>query len=106
MVNKNAIILAAGKGTRMKSKLYKVLHEVCGRPMVDHVLTEVEKTAPATVVTIVGHGAEKVKDYLGDRSQYALQAEQLGTGHAVLQAEDLLKDQDGITIVSVVIHHY
>ncbi|MDG2984464.1 bifunctional UDP-N-acetylglucosamine diphosphorylase/glucosamine-1-phosphate N-acetyltransferase GlmU [Latilactobacillus curvatus] len=99
MVNKNAIILAAGKGTRMKSKLYKVLHEVCGRPMVDHVLTQVERTHPTNVVTIVGHGAEKVKDYLGDRSQYALQAEQLGTGHAVLQAEALLKDEDGITIV-------
>lgn len=99
MVNKNAIILAAGKGTRMKSKLYKVLHEVCGRPMVDHVLTQVEKTQPNQIVTIVGHGAEKVKDYLGDRSQYALQAEQLGTGHAVLQAEPLLKDEEGLTIV-------
>lgn len=98
-MKKNAIILAAGKGTRMQSKLYKVLHEVCGKPMVDHVLTQVEKTNPDNIVTIVGHGAQKVHDYLGQRSQYALQAEQLGTGHAVLQAETLLKEQDGLTLV-------
>ena len=72
-----AIILAAGKGTRMKSKLYKVLHPVCGKPMVEHIMNRVVETEPDAIVTIVGHGAEMVKQQLGDRSEYALQAEQL-----------------------------
>lgn len=99
MSDRFVIILAAGKGTRMKSKLYKVLHKVCGKSMVDHVLTQVEKMGPKKVVTIVGHGSEKVKDLLQDRTDYALQAEQKGTAHAVLQAEDLLKDEDGTTLI-------
>ncbi|MDR0921025.1 MAG: bifunctional UDP-N-acetylglucosamine diphosphorylase/glucosamine-1-phosphate N-acetyltransferase GlmU [Lactobacillales bacterium] len=99
MENRYAIILAAGKGTRMKSKLYKVLHEVAGKPMVEHVLTQVEKTHPDEIVTIVGHGAEAVEAQLGDRSKYALQAEQLGTGHAVLQAKDFLAGKSGTTLV-------
>lgn len=99
MSTRNTIILAAGKGTRMKSKLYKVLHQVCGRAMVDHVLTQVEKTDMDQVVTVVGYGAEKVEETLGDRTKYVLQKEQLGTGHAVLQTEPLLKDQEGTTLV-------
>lgn len=94
-----AIILAAGKGTRMKSKLYKVLHPVCGKPMVEHIMNRVAETAPEEIVTIVGHGAEMVKEQLGDRTQYALQAEQLGTGHAVVQAETFLKGKKGTTLV-------
>ncbi len=94
-----AIILAAGKGTRMKSKLYKVLHPVCGKPMVEHIINRVEETNPAEIVTIVGHGADKVKAQLGDRSQYALQAEQLGTGHAVIQAAEFLQGKKGTTLV-------
>ena len=94
-----AIILAAGKGTRMKSKLYKVLHPVCGKPMVEHIINRVEETNPSEIVTIVGHGADKVKAQLGDRSQYALQAEQLGTGHAVIQAAEFLKGKKGTTLV-------
>lgn len=100
MIAKYAVILAAGQGTRMKSKLYKVLHPVCGKTMVDHVLTQIEKNDMDEIVTIVGHGAEEVKEVLGDRTKYALQAEQLGTGHAVLQAEDLLADKDGMTIIA------
>lgn len=99
-MKKFAVILAAGKGTRMKSKLYKVLHPVCGKPMVDHVLTQIEKNDMDEVVTIVGHGAQKVEETLGNRTKYALQAEQLGTGHAVLQAEDILGDQDGMTLIA------
>ncbi|MHC9533460.1 bifunctional UDP-N-acetylglucosamine diphosphorylase/glucosamine-1-phosphate N-acetyltransferase GlmU [Dellaglioa sp. L3N] len=99
-VAKYAIILAAGKGTRMKSKLYKVLHPIAGRPMVDHVLSEIEANNMDEVVTIVGHGAEQVEETLGDHSEYALQAEQLGTGHAVLQAEKILKDKEGMTIIA------
>lgn len=99
MANIFGIILAAGKGTRMKSSLYKVMHPVCGKPMVEHVVEQVEKAGASTIVTIVGHGADMVQAQLGERVLYALQAEQLGTGHAVLQAEELLKDKDGITLV-------
>ncbi|WP_367371307.1 bifunctional UDP-N-acetylglucosamine diphosphorylase/glucosamine-1-phosphate N-acetyltransferase GlmU [Pediococcus parvulus] len=99
MSGKYTVILAAGQGTRMKSKLYKVLHRVCGKSMVDHVLTQVEKTNMDQVVTVVGHGAERVEDELGKRTEYAYQEQQLGTGHAVLQAESILGDKDGMTMV-------
>lgn len=94
-----AIILAAGKGTRMKSKLYKVLHPVSGKPMVEHIINRVSETNPDEIITIVGHGAEQVKAQLGERSKYALQAEQLGTGHAVLQAASFLEGKKGTTLV-------
>lgn len=94
-----AIILAAGKGTRMKSKLYKVLHPVCGKPMVEHIMNRVTELSPTEIVTIVGHGADLVKAQLGERSAYALQAEQLGTGHAVLQAAPFLQGKKGTTLV-------
>lgn len=93
------IILAAGQGTRMKSKLYKVLHPVCGKAMVDHVLTQVEQIDPAKIVTIVGHGAQTVEEVLGQRSEYVLQEAQLGTGHAVLQAESALGQKEGMTLI-------
>ncbi|MCY7809812.1 bifunctional UDP-N-acetylglucosamine diphosphorylase/glucosamine-1-phosphate N-acetyltransferase GlmU [Bacillus spizizenii] len=94
-----AVVLAAGQGTRMKSKLYKVLHPVCGKPMVEHVVVEALKLSLSKLVTIVGHGAEEVKKQLGDKSEYALQAEQLGTAHAVKQAQPFLADEKGVTIV-------
>lgn len=94
-----AIILAAGKGKRMKSKLYKVLHPVCGKPMVGHVLDAVQQVQCERSVVIVGHGAEAVQAYLGDRAEYALQSEQLGTGHAIQQAESLLGTEQGTTII-------
>lgn len=100
MTEKYAIILAAGQGTRMKSKLYKVLHPVCGKAMVDHVLTQLERVGIDQIVTVVGHGADQVKQLLSDRTTYALQAEQLGTGHAVMQAENVLGQKDGITLVT------
>ncbi|WGN88747.1 bifunctional UDP-N-acetylglucosamine diphosphorylase/glucosamine-1-phosphate N-acetyltransferase GlmU [Ligilactobacillus faecis] len=100
MTAKYAIILAAGQGTRMKSKLYKVLHPVCGKAMVDHVLTQLEQDNLDEIVTIIGHGADKVQETLGTRTKYALQAEQLGTGHAVLQAEDILGDKEGMTLIT------
>ncbi|AFQ55988.1 MULTISPECIES: bifunctional UDP-N-acetylglucosamine diphosphorylase/glucosamine-1-phosphate N-acetyltransferase GlmU [Bacillus] len=94
-----AVVLAAGQGTRMKSKLYKVLHPVCGKPMVEHVVDEALKLSLSKLVTIVGHGAEEVKKQLGDKSEYALQAKQLGTAHAVKQAQPFLADEKGVTIV-------
>jgi len=99
MTNTYAIVLAAGQGTRMKSDLYKVLHPICGKPMVAHVIDNIVGLGTTRIVTIVGHGAEKVEELLGDKSEYALQKEQLGTAHAVLQAEKLLGDLDGTTIV-------
>ena len=99
MHNRYAVILAAGQGTRMKSKLYKVLHPVCGKPMVQHVVDQVKKLNIQEMVTVIGHGAEKVKGQLGEESHYALQAEQLGTAHAVMQAQESLEGKEGITIV-------
>ncbi|MDQ0063720.1 bifunctional UDP-N-acetylglucosamine diphosphorylase/glucosamine-1-phosphate N-acetyltransferase GlmU [Paenibacillus harenae] len=94
-----AIVLAAGQGKRMKSKLYKVLHPVCGKPMVGHVVDVVKEASSERTVVIVGHGAESVKSYLGDAAEYVLQEQQLGTGHAVRQAEALLGGEEGTTIV-------
>lgn len=99
MTNIYAVVLAAGQGTRMKSKLYKVLHPVCGKPMVEHVVDHIQSLNVSRTVSIVGHGAEKVKEQLGDKSEYVLQAEQLGTAHAVQQAESLIGDLEGTTIV-------
>lgn len=99
MTKRYAVILAAGQGTRMKSKLYKVLHPVLGKPMVQHVLEQVKAVGLEDVITVVGFGSDKVKDRLGDNTKFVLQEEQLGTGHAVMQAEELLKDKKGTTIV-------
>jgi bifunctional UDP-N-acetylglucosamine pyrophosphorylase/glucosamine-1-phosphate N-acetyltransferase len=99
MPNRYAVILAAGQGTRMKSKLYKVLHPVCGKPMVQHVVDQITKLNVKEVVTIIGHGAEMVQAQLGDTSLYALQEEQLGTAHAVQQAQSMLEGKEGVTIV-------
>ncbi len=99
MENRYAIILAAGKGTRMKSNLYKVLHSVAGKSMVENVLGQVEKAHLQKIITIVGYGAQAIKEELNERCEYVLQEEQLGTGHAVLQAETLLGDKEGITLV-------
>ncbi|MDZ5713789.1 bifunctional UDP-N-acetylglucosamine diphosphorylase/glucosamine-1-phosphate N-acetyltransferase GlmU [Jeotgalibacillus haloalkalitolerans] len=99
MSNRYAVILAAGQGTRMKSKLYKVLHPVCGKPMVEHVLEQVKEANMQEVITVVGHGAELVQSKLEGRSEFVLQAEQLGTAHAVMQAKDRLQGKDGITLV-------
>ena len=99
MTNIFAVILAAGQGTRMKSKLYKVLHPVCGKPMVEHVVDHIQTLGVDRIVTVVGHGAELVKETLGEKSEYVLQAEQLGTAHAVQQAEPILGSLEGTTLV-------
>ncbi|OQP04385.1 UDP-N-acetylglucosamine diphosphorylase/glucosamine-1-phosphate N-acetyltransferase [Geobacillus sp. 46C-IIa] len=99
MVKRYAVILAAGQGTRMKSKLYKVLHPVCGKPMVQHVVDQVSKLGIKKMIAVVGFGAEQVKEQLGTRCEYALQEEQLGTAHAVMQAAPYLQDLEGITVV-------
>lgn len=83
----------------MKSKLYKVLHPVCGKPMILHIINEIERLQVDEIVTIVGHGAEMVKKVVGSSVTFALQSEQLGTAHAVMQARDLLADKQGVTLV-------
>jgi bifunctional UDP-N-acetylglucosamine pyrophosphorylase / glucosamine-1-phosphate N-acetyltransferase len=99
MLTRYAVILAAGQGTRMKSKLYKVLHPVCGKPMVQHVVDQISKLNIEQIVTVTGHGAEEVKAQLGTQSEYVLQEEQLGTAHAVIQAKQLLGGKQGTTLV-------
>lgn len=99
MTKQYAVVLAAGQGTRMKSKLYKVLHPVCGKPMVEHVVDQIGRLNVDKIVTIVGHGAEDVRTHLEGKSEFVKQEEQLGTAHAVLQAKELLADLEGTTIV-------
>ncbi len=94
-----AIVLAAGLGTRMKSRIPKVIHEICGRPMVSYVLDAVEAAGATRVIVVVGHGADLVKQAVGSRGECVLQAEQLGTGHAVMKAESVLGNYDGTVAV-------
>jgi bifunctional UDP-N-acetylglucosamine pyrophosphorylase/glucosamine-1-phosphate N-acetyltransferase len=93
------LILAAGKGTRLKSRTPKVLHPVCGRPMLEFSLAAAESLASARRVVVVGHGAEAVGEAFADRAQFALQAEQRGTGHAVLQCQPLLEGFRGDVLI-------
>jgi bifunctional UDP-N-acetylglucosamine pyrophosphorylase/glucosamine-1-phosphate N-acetyltransferase len=95
-----AVLLAAGQGTRMKSSLPKVLHPLCGEPMLWHVLEALKEVATEKPVVVVGHGAKEVTKYLGDLAQTVLQEPQLGTGHAAMQAESLLKDKTDYVIVT------
>lgn len=99
MNNRFAVILAAGQGKRMKSNVYKVLHPVCGKPMVEHVTDQVSKAGLQEAVAVIGHGADAVKERLGERVSYAFQEKQLGTGHAVMQAEEILGNKKGVTVV-------
>lgn len=98
-MEKYVVVLAAGKGTRMKSKLYKVLHKVCGKTMVEHVVDTAQGVNPAEIVTIVGTGAGDVEKVLADKSKFAFQEKQLGTGDAVMTAREELGDKDGATLV-------
>lgn len=94
-----AIVLAAGKGKRMNSDLPKVLHPLAGRPIIDHVLDSLEPMGIDLTVVIVGHGADQVTDAVAPRGvKTVLQAEQLGTGHAVMVAEPALADFTGTVL--------
>ncbi len=95
-----AIILAAGKGTRMKSDLHKVLHPIAGRPMLMHLMASVDALAPAKKVVVVGSGKEQLEAALaGSGTDFAVQAPQLGTGHAVQMAENALAGFDGDVLI-------
>lgn len=95
-----AVLLAAGQGTRMKSDFPKVLHPLCGKPMLWHVLEALKSVTTEKPVVVVGHGAEEVKKYVGDSADCVLQEPQLGTGHAAIQAESLLKSKTDYVIVT------
>src|SRR5438105_155891 len=101
------VVLAAGLGTRMVSQQPKVLHRLAGLPLIDHVLRALVPLSPSRTILVVGHGAGQVQTALGHAYgpgdslplEYAMQSEQLGTGHAVLMAEPLLHDYHGPVLV-------
>jgi len=95
-----SIILAAGQGTRMRSKLPKVLHTLLGKPLISRALSIVKGITELKPVIVIGHGAEEVRQAVGDEAQFALQAEQLGTGHAVSVAQEVLEGQADIILVT------
>jgi bifunctional UDP-N-acetylglucosamine pyrophosphorylase/glucosamine-1-phosphate N-acetyltransferase len=94
-----AVILAAGKGTRMKSDLHKVLHPIAGRPMLMHLMASVDALSPAKKVVVVGDKADQLRDALGSSAETVVQEPQLGTGHAVQQAEGVLAGFDGDVLI-------
>jgi len=93
------IVLAAGKGTRMKSDTHKVLHPIAGRPMLEHLLSSAADLAPARQVVVAGHGRDQLEKALGARAAIAVQDPQHGTAHAVQMAQDALADFDGDVLV-------
>ena len=96
-----AIVLAAGKGTRMKSELPKVMHTACGHPMVEHVLEAARSAGVKRLVVVVGYKADVVRDGLASHRdvEFALQDEQKGTGHAVQMCAEQLANHDGPVLV-------
>lgn len=94
-----AVILAAGKGTRMKSDLHKVLHPIAGRPMIDHLMASAAELGPAKTVVVVGSGREQLEATMAGRAETSLQDPQLGTGHAVQQAQAGLEGFDGDVLI-------
>lgn len=94
-----ALILSAGKGTRMKSTLPKVVHKVCGKEMVNHVINASREAGANEIVAILGHGSDIVEKVLPENTTIALQVEQLGTGHAVMMAKDYINDNDTIVVL-------
>ncbi len=101
MGNTIALILAAGKGTRMKSEIPKVLHKVAGKYMIQHVIDSCRKARADQIYAIVGHKKELIKEALGEEIKYISQDKQLGTGHAVMIAADNLPNDDTNVLVLV-----
>ena len=97
----HVVVLAAGKGTRMKSAVPKVLHHAAGLPLIEHVLRAAGSISPASIVIVVGHEADQLKGALGKRLglSFAVQEPQLGTGHALLQAEPALRNARGTVVL-------
>ncbi|MHB8903248.1 MAG: NTP transferase domain-containing protein [Thermoguttaceae bacterium] len=101
MGSRIGVVMAAGKGTRMKSDLPKVLFPVCGRPMVQYVLDVLDEAQIERTVVVVGYRGDLVQDTLKDRPglEFVEQTQQLGTGHAVMMCRDRLKDHEGPVFV-------
>lgn len=93
------VILAAGKGTRMKSALPKVLHRVGGKPMLQHVLDAANEAGSEKNIAVVGFGGEMVKECIGAQAEFVVQEKQLGTGHALMQADAFFRAFDGTVMV-------
>ncbi len=94
----NAIVMAAGKGTRMHSQSAKTMHKVLDKPMIEHIYDTLKKLDTDNIVFVVGHGSEQIENYFGDKVTYAQQVPQLGTAHAVSVA-DGLKSKEGKTLI-------
>jgi bifunctional UDP-N-acetylglucosamine pyrophosphorylase / glucosamine-1-phosphate N-acetyltransferase len=101
MADLHIVILAAGKGTRMKSALPKVAHPLAGLPIIEHVVRTARELEAATTTIVVGHGAEAVRGALGGypNLKFVVQSPQLGTGHAMLQAEPVLEGKSGTVLL-------
>ena len=98
---KTAVVMAAGAGTRMKSEMPKVLHKVCGKPMVTHVTSQAAKAGAENIIVIIGHGADQVRETIDDKKlRFVLQPVQLGTGHAVMQAAGELPEEGGVFVLN------
>ena len=97
----HVVVLAAGQGTRMKSRLPKVLHELAGQPLIEHVLRTAEAISPSTVTLVIGHGAELMRSIMGTRPNigFVVQEPQLGTAHALQQAEARLAGRQGTVVL-------
>jgi len=100
MSNLIAVIMAAGKGTRMKSKLPKVMHSLAGKTLIEHVLDVVAQAGVERSLVIIGHGRESIEARINKRAEIVVQKEQLGTGHAVMQAIPYLEDDQTILVLS------
>jgi bifunctional UDP-N-acetylglucosamine pyrophosphorylase/glucosamine-1-phosphate N-acetyltransferase len=95
-----AVILAAGQGTRMKSKKPKVLHNLLGKPMIEYSLDTARQVTRTTPLVIIGHGAQAIRETLGDAVNSVVQEPQLGTGHALQQAEEVLRGRTDLVLVT------
>jgi bifunctional UDP-N-acetylglucosamine pyrophosphorylase / glucosamine-1-phosphate N-acetyltransferase len=100
MPNLVAVIMAAGKGTRMRSKLPKVMHSLAGKPLIEHVLDVANQVGIERPLVIVGHGRETVAARIQERAEIVVQAEQLGTGHAIMQVLPHLEDAQTVLVLS------
>lgn len=96
----SAVLLAAGHGTRMKSALPKMLHPLAGKPLVMHALHTVAGISTSKPVVVVGHGEDAVRQAVGDAAAFAVQEQQLGTGHALMSAESLVSGQSDLVLVT------
>ena len=100
MTTLSIVLLAAGQGTRMQSKKQKILHDVGGKPMVSHIFDASESVSYVRPVLVIGIGGDGVRNLIGERADYVLQSEQLGTGHATMMAQPILQGKTDQVIVT------